>query len=255
MAGVTVARFAGERAPTRAVSDHFGTMLRLAGRSRWARGRDEWSIAPGDVGLKVPGEAVVETAREGAIAFQAVLFDHALVEEALEHRHGTPHFRAIDRRDPRAAPLFSLHRALLEGEPLEDVVCEAVGALVELAYSYERRWTFSAPVRRARELLDERFTETIGLEELAAHARLDKFRLCRAFREQIGLPPHAYATHRRIMLAQRLLASGMPQAEVAVRVGFYDQSLLHRHFKRIIALTPGAFARAALSRGACRLPR
>lgn len=35
---------------------------------------------------------------------------------------------------------------------------------------------------------------------------------------------------------------GLSQAEVAVSVGFYDQSQLHRHFKRILGLTPGAFA-------------
>ena len=36
----------------------------------------------------------------------------------------------------------------------------------------------------------------------------------------------------------------VPQAEVAATVGLYDQSLLHRHFKRILGVTPGAFARA-----------
>ncbi|MEO7108919.1 MAG: helix-turn-helix transcriptional regulator [Polyangiaceae bacterium] len=107
-----------------------------------------------------------------------------------------------------------------------------------------RRKGFSAAVTRARALLDERFTETIDLDALAAHARLDKFRLCRAFREQVGLPPHAYVTHRRVARAQDLLARGMSQAEVAASVGFYDQSLMHRHFKRIVRLTPGAFARA-----------
>ena len=61
---------------------------------------------------------------------------------------------------------------------------------------------------------------------LAAHARLDKFRLCRAL----------YLTHRRV--------SGLPQAEVAARVGLYDQSQLHRHFKRIVGVTPGEYARA-----------
>jgi AraC-like DNA-binding protein len=28
----------------------------------------------------------------------------------------------------------------------------------------------------------------------------------------------------------------------AVSVGFYDQSQLHRHFKRIVGVTPGVFA-------------
>jgi AraC-like DNA-binding protein len=45
-------------------------------------------------------------------------------------------------------------------------------------------------------------------------------------------------------MAQDLLARGVSQIEVAARVGFYDQSLLHRHFKRIVGLTPGAFVRA-----------
>ena len=38
-----------------------------------------------------------------------------------------------------------------------------------------------------------------------------KFRLCRAFREQVGLPPYAYVTHRRVSLAQQLLGRGLPQ--------------------------------------------
>jgi AraC-like DNA-binding protein len=100
-------------------------------------------------------------------------------------------------------------------------------------------------VTRARELLDARFTEAIALDELAVHARLDKFHLCRAFRNEVGLPPHAYVTHRRIGLAGALLARGVPQAEVAARVGLYDQSQLHRHFKRIVGVTPGEYARGA----------
>ncbi|WP_276596603.1 helix-turn-helix transcriptional regulator [Sorangium sp. So ce128] len=107
------------------------------------------------------------------------------------------------------------------------------------------RSAWARAVTRARELLDARFTESIALDELAAHARLDKFRLCRAFREEVGLPPHAYVTYRRVGLAGALLARGVPQAEVAARVGLYDQSQLHRHFKRIAGVTPGAYARAA----------
>ncbi|RYZ66161.1 MAG: AraC family transcriptional regulator, partial [Proteobacteria bacterium] len=153
--------------------------------------------------------------------------------------------------DPRGRPLVALHRRLFgpdDVEALEQATCEALHALLDVVSSSSPAdaalpASQSAAVVRARALLDERFTETVGLDELAAHARLDKFRLCRAFREEVGLPPHAYVTQRRIALAQDLLGRGLPQAEVAARVGFYDQSLLHRHFKRIVRLTPGAFAR------------
>ena len=71
-----------------------------------------------------------------------------------------------------------------------------------------------------------------GTWSIAAHTRLDKFHLCRALRDEVGSPPHAYVTHRGVSRAQGLLAGGMSQAEVAASVGLYDQSRLHRHFKR-----------------------
>lgn len=239
----------------RAVPEHYGSTMHLAGRSEWTSGGERWSSGPGTISLKVPGEVAVERAREGTPAFQAACFETSLIEEAqaaLDRPRIRTWLHSIDPRDPRAKPLARLHRHLLDAEPvsasaLEEATCEAVHALVDTmaAPSGTEHLRCNPHVSRARALLDERFTETIDLDALAAHARLDKFRLCRAFREQVGLPPHAYVTHRRVARAQALLAGGMPQAEVAASVGFYDQSLLHRHFKRIVRLTPGAFARGA----------
>jgi AraC-like DNA-binding protein len=243
--GVTVARFAGERPLMRVIPEHFGTTLHLSGRSEWAGGR---SSEPGMITVKLPGEVAVERSRQGRLAFQAVVFDAALVEAAraaLDRPAYAP-VHALDPKDPRAAPVFALHRQLLADEPIvsiEDAVLAFAAVMYEGRDAAPRR--FTAAVARARALLDERFTETISLEDLAVHARLDKFRLCRAFREQIGVPPHAYVTLRRIARAQDLLAHGVSPAEVAVRVGFYDQSLMHRHFKRIVRITPGAYVRAS----------
>lgn len=250
--GVMVARFAGERPLMRAVPDHYGTTTYLSGRSDWASRGAQWSSGPGSVSVKVPGEVLVERAREGRLHFHVVLFEAALFDDAraaLGGRVDPPRAMSIDPRDPRGQPLLALHRRLLAGattQVLEEATCAALHALVDVVCAPAGRHpssSFSAAVARARALLDQTFTETIRLDALAAHARLDKFRLCRAFREQVGLPPHAYVTHRRIALAQHLLARGVPQADVAARVGFYDQSLLHRHFKRLVRLTPGAFVR------------
>jgi AraC-like DNA-binding protein len=239
----------------RAVPEHYGSTIHLAGRSEWTSGGERWCSSPGSISLKVPGEVAVERAREGTPAFQVACFEASVLDEAraaLDRPRIRSLRHALDPRDPRAKPLARLHRHLLDDasastSALEQAMCEAVHALIDTmgAPSDAGLVRCSPHVSRARALLDERFTETIDLEALAAHARLDKFRLCRAFREQVGMPPHAYVTHRRIARAQTLLARGMPQAEVAASVGFYDQSLLHRHFKRIVRLTPGAFARGA----------
>jgi AraC-like DNA-binding protein len=96
-------------------------------------------------------------------------------------------------------------------------------------------------VRRALEYLRERIAEAVTLDELATHAALDKFHLCRAFRAQVGMPPHAYLTRLRIMRAKRLLQNGLRASEVAPRVGLYDQAQLTRHFRRIVGVTPARY--------------
>ncbi|MCE9578058.1 MAG: helix-turn-helix transcriptional regulator [Deltaproteobacteria bacterium] len=250
-----VVRFAGDGPLIRAIPERYSTALHLAGRSEWSSTQGRWSSAPGMVSLKVPGEVYAERAREGRSEFQVVLFDAALVDEAraaLDRPAVAPEAHAIDGRDPRARPIAALHRQLLRDRrdpaALDDAVCAALAAFVDLTCpprGARPPITASAAVARARALLDERLTEIVTLGALAAHARLDKFHLSRAFRDQIGLPPHAYVTHRRVARAQALLVRGVPQAEVAAAVGFYDQSQLHRHFKRILGVPPGAFARAA----------
>ncbi|MFT3775973.1 MAG: helix-turn-helix transcriptional regulator [Minicystis sp.] len=99
-------------------------------------------------------------------------------------------------------------------------------------------------MRRAREYLHDAVAEKVTLDALADHAGLDKFHLVRAFRAEVGLPPYDYLTHVRVARAARLLARGASAAEAAQAVGFYDESQLHRHFRRIIGLTPGRFARS-----------
>lgn len=232
--------------------ERYSTVLHLAGRSDWTMRRARWSSSPGDVGVKVPGELYVERSRRGRAALQVIIFDDAVVADvraALSRTRRAPHYTALTPDDPRARPLLALHRRLRDADTptaeLEQLVCEALPAFVALTCAdAEPTGRASRSVARARALLDERLHETVGLDELAAHARLDKYRLCRAFRDELGLPPHAYVTHRRVSLAQTMLARGLPQAEVAARVGLYDQSQLHRHFKRIVGVTPGAYARA-----------
>ncbi len=97
------------------------------------------------------------------------------------------------------------------------------------------------PIQRVRDYLDHHYQENVALEELALVANLSPFYLVRVFAKQVGLPPHAYLTQRRIMTARRLLRLGLPIAQVAVDTGFTDQSHLHRHFKRVMGITPGMY--------------
>lgn len=252
--GVTVGQFESDGHLFTCVTDRYASSLHLSGRSEWSLRGARWTSGPGTIDVKVPGEVFAEHARTGVRRFQVVLFDAQVVDEAraaMECTVAAPKENALRSNDPRVAPLASLHRALNDDaspEELEGASAEALRALCEFTTDHREpmrpRSAWATAVKRARAMLDGRFTETISLDDLAAHARLDKFRLCRAFREEVGLPPHAYLTHRRVGLAGALLARGVPQAEVAARVGLYDQSQLHRHFKRIAGVTPGDYVRA-----------
>ena len=88
----------------------------------------------------------------------------------------------------------------------------------------------------------------ITLDDLAEHAALDKFHLVRAFRAEVGLPPYEYLTYLRVSRARELLRRGARVAEAAQAVGFYDESQLHRHFRRIVGVTPGAYAQELRAR-------
>jgi transcriptional regulator GlxA family with amidase domain len=144
--------------------------------------------------------------------------------------------------DARGAPFQRLHDAVQRGADrlaLEVAMAEAINAFAAVG---DASCEQTRPVRRALELLRERLADAITLDELADHADLDKYHLCRAFRAQIGMPPHAYLTHLRIMRAKQLLDAGVRPTDVAAQVGLYDQSQLNRHFRRLVGTTPGRYA-------------
>lgn len=102
-----------------------------------------------------------------------------------------------------------------------------------------------------RDLLDAHVTDNLTLADASTRLSAAPERLVRTFSREFGPPPHRYLTGRRLDLARRLLLDGIPPAEVAPTVGFYDQSHLTRHFRRLLGTTPGAYARSA----AAVLPR
>jgi AraC-like DNA-binding protein len=150
----------------------------------------------------------------------------------------------LEASDERAAPFHRLIDAVCAGVDrlsLEVAVAEAVSALALISDAHPGH---SRSVRRAMEYLRERLGDSIRLDDLADYADLDKFHLCRAFRAQVGLPPHTYLTHLRIARAKELLLRGVRASDVAPLVGLYDQAQLTRHFRRLVGTTPARYGKS-----------
>ena len=97
--------------------------------------------------------------------------------------------------------------------------------------------------QRARDYLHAHLDQDIGLDDLAQTCGVDRFRLTRAFKAAFGLAPHAYLIQLRLARARRLLANGQTPTEVAMALGFADQSHLGRWFRRAYQLTPADYRR------------
>jgi AraC-like DNA-binding protein len=93
-----------------------------------------------------------------------------------------------------------------------------------------------------------------GTGSPAIHMNTSSFHLARAFEKDVGLPPHVYLDMVRTQRARSLLDAGNPIADVAVAVGYADQSHLTHRFKRLLGITPGQYARERKIRQDCRIP-
>jgi AraC-like DNA-binding protein len=100
-------------------------------------------------------------------------------------------------------------------------------------------------LQRVREYVEEHLSENIELETLADIAGLSKWHFARAFKQSVGTPPHFYLVQRRLERAQELLAeTDLPLAQIALKIGFSDQSHFSRRFRTLLGLTPRSFRRS-----------
>lgn len=78
-----------------------------------------------------------------------------------------------------------------------------------------------------------------SLDQAADALSVNKFRLTHIVKEQTGLPPMRYVLHKRIELAEKLLAtSERAVKDVAAQCGFSDAPYFCRVFKQIVGCTP-----------------
>lgn len=156
-----------------------------------------------------------------------------------------------------ADSLIQLHR-LMEDEgqhaPTEarSLIYDSFSKLVQrhsdMAVPFDSELPDALAVRRTIERLHEEHSEAISIDQIAEAEGVTPFHLIRLFTKQTGISPYAYLTQVRLKAACGLMRRGVSFAEVAIAVGFYDQSALNKHFKRAYGITPSQYARAMVVR-------
>ena len=102
----------------------------------------------------------------------------------------------------------------------------------------------------------------LSITELAAELNLSPFHFARLFKNSLGLSPHKYVMQNRIERAKKAMQrglGGLPHerlhqeaiaitsnvslSDIALQVGFYDQTHFGKAFKKYVGVSPKAFCR------------
>lgn len=97
-------------------------------------------------------------------------------------------------------------------------------------------------LNRAKEMLYARFSGHIGLASLAESVGVHPVHLAREFRKHYHCTVGEYVRHLRIQRAcQELSKPELTLAEIALMVGYSDQSHFSRTFKQATGMTPAKY--------------
>ena len=127
---------------------------------------------------------------------------------------------------------FVFHRALTD----------FLSELIDYSSASEPGTAVPDYLRELREYLDENFFKDISLEGLESLFGVNRYRLCREFREHVDQPPLQYLHGARIAKAKLLLTdSSLKVHEIGYQVGYENTNQFIHHFKKITGWTPAAY--------------
>ena len=95
---------------------------------------------------------------------------------------------------------------------------------------------------RVREYVYAHLDSKLAVDALAQVVGMSTSQFSRTFHKAVGLSPHTYVIQCRVTRAQELLVTTrLPLTEIALAVGFADQSHFSRRFRQLIGVPPLQF--------------
>ena len=149
--------------------------------------------------------------------------------------------------------MTQLYREFLHPDDVSPLAVE--GLLLEMLAESSRAAALaqqSCPpwLGKAIDFLSAQFKTPFEISEVASAANVHPVYLAREFRRRYGVSIGEYVRRLRIKSACRMLAtSDLPISQIAVEVGFSDQSHMGKHLKRLTGFTPAKYRARLLSSG------
>lgn len=252
------------RYSTREDRNHLSFWLSLSGHTQVfpTRGSPYYSISGASIGTNPPG-SVWEGSWRGRQTCLVLDVGPSVMREFTKAQIVFPNKRQlmVVEDDRLKYGIMALHQDLKAPSPAGDLF---VGHIVRGVTSHylktycacsetrpPREQKLSArDLQRALELIEAQLDTKPVLDDLAAMLGLNITSFCRRFKNSTGLPPYQYLLHARVERAkQALQRHEQPLSELALSLGFYDQSQFSNTFRRIVGVSPRDYMRAQLSQG------
>jgi AraC-like DNA-binding protein len=217
-------------------------------------------FVPGEIGLLNPGQAHEDFAsthlRDYVTVFLSTEFVLNLLSESGYSPAAAPDFPTAKlNAGPNLARIGDqLRNELSEEQFGRDTVLD--GLVAEMAILLFRCFHLAhaehdccqnsgvlrPEVRRALEFLHDNYTRRFSLDLLASAVGVSKYHLDRMFKKGMGIQPRAYVHSLRVEAAKRqLTGSAKPLIEIALELGFADQSHFSNVFKQMTGVSPQVF--------------
>jgi AraC family transcriptional regulator len=92
--------------------------------------------------------------------------------------------------------------------------------------------------------MEDNLGENFTLNDLGRAVGISRFHFSRLFRVSTGQSPMGYSLRLRIQRAKEMLLQGDRKiCEIAMELGFFDQSHFSRTFRRMTGVSPGEYVR------------
>jgi AraC-like DNA-binding protein len=105
-------------------------------------------------------------------------------------------------------------------------------------------WTGTVHFQNALNFINEKYSNPIGVDDIASHVCVSRSRLFQIFKQQIFMSPQQYLTEYRVREARNLLEkrSGSVK-DIANAVGIEDSQYFSRMFKQFTGKSPTEYMR------------
>ena len=245
-----------------AIAYHYHTfhkiILLLAGRAGYAIEGEQYALQPGDYVLVGRGsihKPVVETGDfyERSILYIAPdylrqlsrpdsdlesCFHRAQADFRYVYHSGSDQVRDLFRQLEHSQQETGFGAELLRQALFTQLMVEV--NRVSLAGDTVSAAAGDSKVVAILQYLNAHLTEGLTIDELAARFYISKYHMMRRFREETGYTIHSYITEKRLLLAQQLLAQGVPVGEAALRCGYQEYSTFSRAYRKQFQRSPSS---------------